>query len=82
MTSQTEIDSLWRHITRLGRLMQVHLHERTSHPYDPLAGAEEFLYFSVFRNNYGSWRNKKIILKMVLTKNVDKRYNQNDYIFW
>ena len=34
MTSQTEIDGLWRHITRLGRLMQVHLHERTSHSYD------------------------------------------------
>ena len=33
MTSQTEIDGLWRHITRLGRLVQVHLHEHTSHPY-------------------------------------------------
>ena len=33
MTSQAEIDGLWRHITRLGRLMQVHLHERTSHSY-------------------------------------------------
>ena len=34
ITSQAEIDSLRRHITRLGRLMQVHLHERTSHSYD------------------------------------------------